>query len=505
MAGSRAANLAAAKRRRVIREQNFALDEAERTRRVREDYARSLFAPAKPPPGVVPEGHQVMAMDDAGSGSWGNWASQANLSWTEGTVFLGYPYLSQITQRHEYYRGAKITADDATRKWIAFESTGEKKKADKVQRLERRLEEMRVRDHVHQMVVDDCYFGRGHLYLDINGAWDKPLELPTDIGNGRTETSEIKVGSKSPLSWVKTIEPIWTYPQAYNAINPLRQDWYNPTTWYVMGQQVHGSRLLTLVTRPVPDLLKPAYSFGGYALSQQMKDDVDIWRRTRDGVGDMIQGYSQYVLKTDLSVRLQEGGAEGLDARVSMFTAMRDNRGLHVLDKDKEELESVSQSLGGLDLLQAQAQEHVATSAGFPLVRFIGDQPAGLNASSEGAIRFHYDGVKAYQEAHLRPIVQTIVDMVQLSEFGELDPDITFQFVPLWEMSEKEMAEIDKLEAETDNLRIDGGILDPAEVRVKVIENPRGDYQGLDPNAVPDLSAEEDDGLDPEALKSGGG
>ena len=35
-----------------------------------------------------------------------------------------------------------------------------------------------------------------------------------------------------------------------------------------MGRQVHTSRILTFIGRPVPDLLKPAYSFGGLSLVQ---------------------------------------------------------------------------------------------------------------------------------------------------------------------------------------------------------------------------------------------
>jgi hypothetical protein len=57
----------------------------------------------------------------------------------------------------------------------------------------------------------------------------------------------------------------------YNAINPLKGDWYNPQTWYVMGQEIHGSRLPTFIGHPVPDMLKPAYSFGGLSLSRRWR------------------------------------------------------------------------------------------------------------------------------------------------------------------------------------------------------------------------------------------
>jgi hypothetical protein len=53
-----------------------------------------------------------------------------------------------------------------------------------------------------------------------------------------------------------------------------------------MGTEVHASRMPAFVGHPVPDMLKPAYSFGGLSLSQMAKPYVDIWLQTRESVGD---------------------------------------------------------------------------------------------------------------------------------------------------------------------------------------------------------------------------
>lgn len=37
---------------------------------------------------------------------------------------------------------------------------------------------------------------------------------------------------------------------------PLEFDFYKVNNWFVQGVNIHQDRLLTLVTRPVPDLLK---------------------------------------------------------------------------------------------------------------------------------------------------------------------------------------------------------------------------------------------------------
>jgi len=117
--------------------------------------------------------------------------------------------------------------------------------------------------------------------------------------------------------------------------------------------------------------------------------------------------------------------------------------------------------------------------------------------SSDGEIRVFYDSIHAAQEDHLRDPLQTVIDIVQLSECGDIDPSIRFGFEPLWAMSERERAEVEKLEAETDQVRVDSGVLSPIEVRGNVASDPDSRYPGLDVEDAPDLSAEEAEGLQP--------
>src|SRR5262249_33762457 len=153
--------------------------------------------------------------------------------------------------------------------------------------------------------------------------------------DGRDAISRGKIG-RNGLKEVRVIEPIWVYPMVYNAVNPLLGDFYKPQAWYVMGAQVHASRLIPFVGRPVPDLLKPSYAFGGLALSQMAEPYVDIWLNTRQSVADLIHSFSVMVLMTDLATILQPGNAGALLARAALFNALRDNQGLMVVNKASE-------------------------------------------------------------------------------------------------------------------------------------------------------------------------
>ena len=197
------------------------------------------------------------------------------------------------------------------------------------------------------------------MFIRIKGQEDKtslPLLLePTGVGKGKLEGFTV-------------IEPIWTTPSVYNSIDPTQPDFFKPTQWYVMGKQIHSDRLLTLIMRPVPDMLKPAYNFRGISMSQLMKPYVQRFQRTVDSVSDLIHTYSMTGLKTDMASILSggNGGANQLTARMQIFSRYKNNQNVMITDKDTEEFFQLNTPLTTLDALQSQAHEQLATPAKIP-------------------------------------------------------------------------------------------------------------------------------------------
>jgi len=449
-----------------------------------------------PPPGVLPKAHAKLAMDaQPNIAAFGAWAGgYYGYAFSEGLEFLGYPYLAELSQRPEYRRIVEVIATEMTRKWIKLQSVGDEDKTDKIAAIEAELVRLQAQSAFKRCAEQDGFFGRAHLYLDT-GSTDDQTELLTPIGSGRDKISQRKVG-KGDLKALRPVEAVWTYPTNYNSNDPLKGDWYKPDTWFVMGKRIHASRLLTFIGREVSDLLKPAYSFGGLALTQMAKPYVDNWLQTRQSVNDAISAYSTFVLKTTMSEQVQVGG-EFLNRRAELFNNLRNNRGLMMLDKEQEDFANVAAPLSSLDLLQAQSQEHMASVSGIPLVKLLGSTPSGLNASSDGEIRCFYDWIAAYQRALFFVNLGRVIDFVQLSLFGEVDEDITFEFEPLWALSEKEIAEVRKTEAETAQIDIDAGAIAPEERRTVIAKDPDSPYHGLRPEDAPNLLEEEEEGLEP--------
>ena len=315
---------------------------------------------------VKQAGVKRIGQDSAIMGNLG-WAGQDPIytAYAEGTVFLGYSFLASLAQHAEYRVVSETIASEMTREWIDLKiASGDETKEDKRKLIEDRLDALAAQHALRKVAEYDGFFGRGHLYLDT-GVTDDPDKLLTDLGDGRSMLSKLKLGpNKSQrLLRLQPVEASWAYPTFYESVDPLKRDWYAPVTWYVMSREIHRSRFLSFVGRKVPDILKPAYAFGGLAMSQMLKPYVDNWIRTRQSVSDLIQNFSHNVLKTNMDASTGLGGDQIL-GRVQLFNTIKNNMGTMVLDKDTEDFTNVAAPVGTLDHLQAQAEAAWRRSAG---------------------------------------------------------------------------------------------------------------------------------------------
>ena len=454
-----------------------ALQHPQRPERPADTYAMPTL-----PPGVVPAAAMAMdalplvgeakrmALDSNFAPSWGLGNSQG---FAGGLWFPGYPYLAELTQISEYREPCETIATEMTRKWFELQSKSGGDKSEQIAQIMAECDRLKVRENFYRAALLDCEFGRGQIYLNVDDADEKKRQLPLEI-------SPKGIG-KDSLKSIQCFEPYWSTPYSWNSQYPERSDFYKPTSWYIMGRKTHSDRILTFIGREVPDLLKPAYNFSGISMIQLGEMAVNMWLRTRRAVNDLINNFSIPVLETDLAATLEEGAPEGsgLLPRLQAFTAVRNNQMVAAINKDTETLTFAEATLGSLDKLQAQSQEHMAAVWGIPLVKLTGITPSGLNASSEGEITVWYDRVGAMQTRLLQPNLQMLLNAIQCSLFGAIDDDLVIHWITLDEPTEKELSEIRKSDADMDVGYINAGVVSPDEARERLQSDPDSGYTNL--------------------------
>lgn len=484
---------------------------------------RDAFDAYKPPKGVRGDAPAALAMDGddlALVGDMTGWAATASPImrdyFEDGLAFLGYPQLAQMAQRAEFRKPCEVIAREATREWVEIRSdkqggdeTDNEQAADRIKEIEREFERLNVRRIVRTNVLHGLLYGLGHVWIGIKGA---PI---TTEGQSKPLVIGENGMRKGSLERIANIEPIWTTPNSYNANNPLAKNFYKPDNWWVLGTMVDSSRLLTTIPYPVSQILAPAFNFGGQSLTQLLRAYVHNYLATRNSTATIVRNFSKLVLKTDMTGNMQTDVGPGMDAqpmpygdvdmasvqgRAAYMQDVSEGQGTIVVDKEREDASIIATPLSGLDSLQAQAMEAMASIPGIPLVKLFGIQPQGLNASSDGEIRVFYDEISAFQEAHIRPTLQTIFEAIQIHLWGKIDEDISFRFVPLWQMDEKQLAEIEKIKADLGAVNITAGVTSPEEERERLSTDERSIYRGVNLTGPPPEPPEPEQMPDMESL-----
>lgn len=138
-----------------------------------------------------------------------------------------------------------------------------------------------------------------------------------------------------------------------------------------------------------------------------------------------------------------------------------------LLDKE-EKYTKESSTVTGLSLIVDKYIQLLCAINGIPVTVFMGESPAGLNATGMSDIRLWYDNVHSKQIEKMHPQLLTLIRYVILSadcKIKDIKPDdLSIEFNSLWQSTESEKINNRKKQAETDNLYISNGTLMPEEV-----------------------------------------
>ena len=344
------------------------------------------------------------------------------------TSFVGYGVLQQIAQQGLIRACIQTVSDDLSRKWIKIDGCDD---PHKLEIIENELKKLHIKDLFHKAVTTTGYMGGAFIFIDTG---EDDLTLPLAIND---LSAELKEGSK--VKFV-VVDPVNVSPIEYNCINPLRDDYMQPRMWQVLGKRVHASRLLPFVENQPPMLLKPNYNFLGIPQAQILWDYVMHFNQTRASTARLLEKISLLVVQTDMDAVLSdEHGIELFDAKMEFLERYRNNDSVFVCDKESEGVMNVQTTIAGCTDVVRQSLELIACINRTPAVKLLGISPSGFNATGESDLKNYYDYIASKQELY-REQIQTIINVIQLCEFGTIDPAITFKFEPLNEENKASQA-----------------------------------------------------------------
>lgn len=350
-----------------------------------------------------------------------------------------------------------IPAFDMVRAWRDWQAEG-----PMIEKLEAEEARLQLRPKLTKALKLSRLFGGGALLMGVNqGTPEQPLDIER-VGAGGLKY--LHVVSRDQLN-ADEIErdiasPYFGEPKGYTL-----------TGMTGTVAQVHPSRVVRLVGAERLGSYRAEDGWGDSAL-----DAVD--GAMKQALGS-AQGIASLVLEAKVDVFKIPGLMANVgkaDFRERMLQrirlAMTAKSSIHALVTDAEELyEQKSINFAQLPEIMRLFLTIAAGAADIPATRLLGQSPDGMNASGESDVRNYYDRISAEQELSLRPALERLDEVLIRSALGSRPPEVHYSFAPLWQLSDKEQADIFKTKADGARALVGTGGASPSIIPIEALSD----------------------------------
>lgn len=380
-------------------------------------------------------------------------------------------------------------AKDAFRKWREWH--GDTDTNGKIEKEEKRLD---LRAKLERAMILARLLGRAHVYFDLGDDPSQPaVPERVKLGGIRFATvlsrREIADGDidDDPMS-------------AYYGM-PRYYDLMSPSQGLV---RIHPSRLVTFWGDESPQDL--VYGRKGNSVLQAAMPAIKRHDSTVANVAGLVfEARVDVITVPDLAVLMQdEAQSKAVLDRFRLMATMKGNNGLVLLsgsankDVPGETWDTKPTTFATLPDIIEKAQEEVSAASGIPRAILFGTSGGGLGSTGDLELSNYYDTINTIQSNDIEPSLTILDECLIRSALGNRPADLWYSWASLWQMSDKEKAEIaDKITTSAERL-IRMGM--PADVAIPATVSALvecGMFPGLE-KGMDDYLAENDDTLEPE-------
>lgn len=328
-----------------------------------------------------------------------------------------------------------IPASDSTRAWRAWQATREQ-----IEAIEAEEKRLGVRAHVTKGRRLARLHGGAAIIMG-DGAADtaKPLD-PEKIGKGGLKyllTLACTKVTAGDLDWTPGLN--YGLPLTYTLTPPS-------------GAQLtlHHTRVVRFIGADVPDETLAETKGWGDSVLVAVRDALQAAGTSTQAVAALLLEAKVDVVKVP-GLLEKVGNPKDKEQLLARFSLAALAKGLHgVLITDaKEEWEQKQVSFANLPETLDRFLQIAAGAADIPATRLLGQSPAGMNATGESDLRNYYDRLASEQENEITPALAPLDEALIRSALGSRPPEIHYRWNPLWQLTDKEKADIADKKADT--------------------------------------------------------
>lgn len=211
------------------------------------------------------------------------------------------------------------------------------------------------------------------------------------------------------------------------------------------GKKIHYSRCLRAEGIKLPYWQRVMENLWGISVIERLYDRMVAFDSATTGAAQLV--YKSFIRTyriKDLTEIIAAGGApmQGLMAYVELMRKFQGNEGITLIDAEDDMATMHATAFSGLSDVILQMGQQLSGALQVPMVRLFGQSPVGLNSSGESDLRTYYDGINKDQKKDLQVPMTRIFRALAASKGIKLPKGFGLSFRSLWQMPDKEKAEI---------------------------------------------------------------
>lgn len=359
----------------------------------------------------------------------------------------------------------EIPAEDATSKGITFETDNK----DTDAALKNRFEELDINGYIEKAIILARLYGGALL---IPGIDDGDQDISTPLDEDKIQSIDYmilldryQVNIDDTKRYNNIMNPKYGQPELYT-LQPIIQ---------VSGpdmsirRDIHESRIIRFDGSFLPDRIKVQNQYWSDSVLMDTYEAIKNFSKTEQSSSQLIEDFVTKVLKmpTLESLLGTDDGKATIELRIQYAIAQLSSLGMVLIGED-ETFDKIQTPITGLVDLIDKFMEFLSSAARIPKSRFF-DQPLGKLAGATETTIAYYERIEAYREKKIRVPFETLTRwMLKSKNFitkGKEPEKWGFKFNPLWQEKPNEIIKSKNLQAKTDEIYVNSGVLHREEVR----------------------------------------
>lgn len=373
-----------------------------------------------------------------------------------------------------------IIPDDMTREWREFKGDIDPEIVRQLVEEEDRLDLSGNFNLAHKWAR---LYGTAFIVLSVDDG--QTPDRPLDIAN-------LKPGS---LRHIKAIDRHRvSNAEVVPIADPMSKN-YGMPEFYRFNEtsvKIHHSRVLRFdgVELPFDEFRRNNYNSD--SVLSRLYDALTNLNTVANAAASMVYESNVDIIKVkNLMGYLQSADGENLlRKRFTLAGTLKSFNNMMLLDNE-EDFTTKTNSFASLPDLLDRYSLFMSAASDIPATRLMGSSANGLNATGQGDLKNYYDTVRSAQKKEYKPLLDYVDQIIAKSLRLSDDVDMSYEFNSLFQMTPKEIADLQFTNAQRDALYIDRDVV--SELVVAKELKQEGTYTNITDEDIEELEAMPDD------------